>query len=274
MRLPFLPISLPNLLETRFFQSDDSKIVRAGLWMMEAAWNSPTPGSIASDASVLMQVTRLTHAEWVAGHEVLLHGWCLEADDRLHHPLLERLASSVAERFDAQLAVIADSAVLACQGGEVEFELLPAVEVAKKRQTGKTAFPKNFTLDKATLVAVIADGYTLPEHRDWLVEELRSYALSEDRRQKDWQATLRNTMGMTFVRSKFAAKFGHQPGCLPAYGLQSHASARDRLSQIASRPNTTFAQVTANRNSDLMAQALERNAARGVPSTPVEAMTP
>ena len=135
-------------------------------------------------------VTRLTTQELHDHYEVLTAGWDLLDDGRLHFSPLEAVAESVQERFGAQLDVFADSAMLACQGGSAEFELVAPAEV-KKKQRGKHGLPKDFSLDRVSLELAMAEGYDSEELRAWLLQQFTDYALSRSVRQINWQATFR-----------------------------------------------------------------------------------
>lgn len=262
--LPFLPISPSVLAESPFFLSKDARIVRAGFFMLDAAWRADLPGSIPSSFEALALITRLPE-ELVADNYVLLTaGWELEGG-RLHHLQMEAIAESVQERFGAQLAVVAESAILACQGGSVEFELMPSTEVAKKKK-GKHALPKDFLMDKATLERAAAEGFTTEETMTWLKHQFTDYAHSKDVRMANWQATCRNFLSNSYTADKFRSKFGHNLGQAPVSSLvtmgTNGSSARDRLrssTQRAAAPvQSTFAQRSASHNSDVMAGALAR----------------
>lgn len=261
-QLPYLPISLSALAESPTFMSEDPRIVRAGFWMLEAAWRSPVPGSIPSGFSALANITRLSEDEVRSNYLVLTSGWDLADDARLHHRPMEEVVESIVERFGDELGVMADGALMACQGGSGAFELTPSSEVAKKKR-GKTAFPKDFALDRPTLEALVAEGYDTTELQTWLVTEVRNYALAGDVRQKDWQATVRKFMGSTITRRNFHAKFGYPLGQRPSAELVGirpgvTMSPRQRLAQAAgiSRGPGTFQQMTSESNSSRVAESL------------------
>ena len=272
--LPFLPISPAILAESRFFMSADSCIVRAGFWMLEAAWRSPQPGSIPSGFESLSMVTRLTIEKLQDNYELLTAEWDLLDDGRLHYMPLEVIAQSVDERFGAELAVIAESALVACQGGNATFELVPVAEV-KKKQRGKHALPKDFKPDNTSQASVIKEGYCTEEMTEWLMSSFRDYALSKDVRQSNWQATFRNYLGSTYTRKTFQSKFGHALGQVPAataFSLVGYAdpsetvlpklSIAQRMHNAASHsmptPRPTFAQIAADNNSNTMSGAMTR----------------
>lgn len=269
-QLPFLPISMPALAETAFFVSLNATVVRAGFYMLEAAWRSTTPGSIPSSFSALASITRIPEAELDAHYDVLVSGWELQGDGRLHHLQMEEIVQSVQERFGAQIGTIADAAVLACQGGDVLFELAPVNEVAKKDKQirGKRALPKDFAMDKATFERAVAEGYGKKEHMEWLLQSFQDFALSGDRRYVNWQATCRNFMSGVITRNSFRSKFHFFPGEAPSSSMGAfidnatgHLTPAQRL-RAASRPSmpgpSSFQERTANRNSDMMAEAIGR----------------
>lgn len=253
------------LMEVPFFMHSDPRIIRAGFWMLDAAWHSPVAGSIPSDFPTLSVITRLGEAEVAENYLLLTHGWVLMNDGRLHHAQLEALAESATERFGDQLAVMADSAALACQGGEFEFELLPPAEVAKKKR-GKHQLPKDFRMDKATSTRAHVEGFTTAEHVEWLIGNFRDYAMADARLQADWQAACRKYLSSHITRNTFKSKFGYYPGQMPRSELLvevAGGSAKDRLRQSVSRhavapAAATFKQRTASHNSNLMSDAMER----------------
>jgi hypothetical protein len=264
--LPFLPVSMPALMDAAFFQSNDARLVRAGLWMLEAAWRSTKPGTIPAGFDALASITRLTTAEVEKHFDLLTEGWALE-DGRFHHEQLEAIALSAQERFGDELEVIAESALMACQGGEIEFELAPASAVKKKKR-GKHALPADFAMDKTSSDRAFAEGYTSPELQNWLLCSFKDFAESSDRRYANWQATLRNYLGSSITRKEFREKFGYALGStlLPAnvggYAESGFNALNDRLRRATSsnvRPMApTFAQRTAEHNSGAMAGALAR----------------
>lgn len=260
INLPFLPISLASLSEARWFVSDEPRVVRAGFWMLDAAWRSVFPGSIQASFDQLAQVTRLPIADVEKYYEVITSGWVLREDGRLHHPQLEDLAESLQDRFESELAVFAESAALACQGGTAVFELMPGEDVKKKKR-GKTAFPRDFSLDQSTLTSLVGEGYKTKEHQDWLVAEVRNYALADDKRQSSWQAVVRKFAGSKITRDNFKAKFCHALGVDPSRELdvaEHPTSLRQRLAKASSKPTLSFAQMGAAHNSNLMAQAARK----------------
>jgi hypothetical protein len=274
--LPFLPVSMPALMEAAFFQSNDARLVRAGLWMMEAAWRSTKPGTIPAGFDTLATITRLSVSEVEKNFDLLTQGWTLQ-DGRFHHEQLEAVVLSVQERFGDELEVIAESALVACQGGDIDFELAPA-SVVKKKKRGKHAFPSTFVMDKTTSDRAFAEGYTSPELEKWLLSDFSDFAKSGDRRYADWQATLRNYLGSSITRSKFREKFGYTLGTVAPIELvksfmqpspsAGFGSPKDRLRAITSGNSArqqmpSFAQRTAEHNSGSMAYALNR---RPVPS--------
>lgn len=257
--LPFLPISPALLLDAPFFLSKDSRIVRAGFWMLDAAWRSRQPGSIPGNFEALALITRLAESEVADHYEVLTEGWELSSEDgRLHCQYLQLIAESVQERFGAELAVFADSAALASQGGEAQFQLVPSVEIVKKKR-GMQVLPKDFQIDRITLEYAVSEGYSEDVHRTWLLQQFQDYARSNALRQADWQAAMRKFLANNFTRDKFASRFGHFPGQVVAPA--PIRSARARLHAASSGP-LSFAQQTTTRNSDLMASALSRAAER------------
>lgn len=267
VQLPYLPISLSVLAESRFFVNSDARIVRAGFWLLEAAWRSSQPGSIASSFEVLAGITRLSAEVLHDNFELLLDGWELQDDGRYHYPALEAIVRSVQERFGPQLEVIADAAVVACQGSGVQFELLPPTEV-KKKQLGKQRLPKDFSPDRVSTERAIAEGYDTPDLRQWLQEQFFDYAEAQGIRALNWQATFRNYMGSDITRKKFCAKFGYPLGQRPAPMLAAVPGARLPLAQrlhnasvMRSQPSS-FSQQSLNHNRAVMASAAASAQAR------------
>lgn len=231
-------------------------IVRAGFWMMDAAWRSEKPGSIPSGFEALSYITRLSVSDLEDYFEVLTDGWVLEHDGRFHHAQLESLALSIKARFSSDLDVIAESAAVACQGGSALFELVPSAEVAKKK-VGRGMLPKDFAFDKATLGFAIAEGYTSTETQDWLLQKFKDFAASDSRRYTDWQATARNYLGNAYTRKDFQAKFGYPLGQGPSRSVAAFLNV-SVAPQSSVEKLKSFQAQSASRNSNLMRGAVER----------------
>lgn len=257
-RLPFLPIYMPELLESDCFLHGDPRLVRAALHMQQAAWAATPPGSVPSSFEKLAEAARLTPAEVELHYSVLTQGWSLEDDGRLHHPRLGSLAAGLEDRFGAQLDVFAESAALACQGGDGVFELVSPEAAAKKApKKGKRECPKDFSPDKASLASIIDAGFKTVEQREWLLTRFMDYVRSNATRQADWQATFRNFAGSRYTAQDFSVRFGHLPGDVTRTAV-STSSAAGRLRSAIGGERPTFAAQAAAKNSSAMAAAAER----------------
>ena len=115
--------------------SADPRLVRAGIWMQDAAFKSAIPGSIQSSFSALSAITRLSEADVEKNYDLLTAGWDLREDGRLHHEVMSVLVARIDEQFGAQMDVMSASVAVAVQGVDA-FDLLPPAQVkkaAKKR---------------------------------------------------------------------------------------------------------------------------------------------
>lgn len=247
-QLPFLPLSLHTLSEAPFFASGDPCVVRAGFYMLEAAWRSSRPGSIPSSFSELATITRLAVDKVEQHYGVLTAGWELLEDGRLHHAQLEVICDSIRERFADQLSVIADSAVVAVQGGCVPFELMPSAEVVKKKR-GKHLMPHDFALDKTTLSFATSEGFNTQEFQAWLMRSFADYARSKNVMYTNWQAACRQFIGSDITRKQFCSRFHHFPGEAAPSLMAPNLSVSDRLRAAAAG---SFHQRTMQNNSDKM----------------------
>ncbi len=258
--LPFTPISIPSLLEREFFISDDARIVRAGLWLIEAAWRSSRPGAIPSGFEALSSITRLSEAEVTKHFDVLTQGWELREDGWLHCEEIEYHAQNIQDRFAPELETIAESLIVGTQGSGVQFDLVSEVVVKKKRKNTMRLIDKDFSMDSTTTQRAIAEGYAADAKMDWLMNEFRDYAHSKARKYADWQAACRSFLGNQITRERFEKRFGYPLGAtlLPASvndANHSNTSARTRLRQVT-EGRATFAQQSAAHNSELMARGL------------------
>lgn len=267
--LPFLPVPSSTFVDSPFFLHDDVRIVRAGFWLMEAAFRSSTPGSISADVKTLMSITRLTLDELNANYEALTKGWTEVDGNLLYHNTLGPIAEGLDERFGPELAIFAESAALACQGGSGQFELLPASDVKKKR-TGKHLLPANFTPDKDTLAAAINEGYTTPETQKWLMTQLSNYADAGRILSPNWNAFLRKYLGSSITRKEFYAKFGYNLGhpplrqAIPMPVFQRASPGIQQPQRVVAQPvpvtsvRPTFTQMAANNTRSIMEASMNR----------------
>jgi hypothetical protein len=282
--MPFMPISVPLLQEQSFFYSNNANVVRAGLFLLEAAWRSESPGSISAERHVLLSVTRLSDAELDACMGELMAGWKIDVETgRMRHPGMEKIALSIQERFGDEIGVIADSAIAAIQGGDSVFEFASPKAIAKRKVKGKTALPANFEMDATTSQKATDVGYVSEAAVKWLLSRFADYARSGDVRQKDWQATLRLFMSNTITRKEYQATFGSYlgattlPAPLSASGFDStgfnssnidiggantafsnpHSGVNALRQALGKRPPATFAQLAGAANSDVMQRAMQ-----------------
>lgn len=268
--LPFLPVSIPSLQEDDLFMGSDARLIRAVMWMQDAAWRSDVPGSISSSYAAIAHITRLSQEEVGAHYEALTAGWELREDGRLHHLRLSALAAAIDERFGDQLDTLKEGIAVAVQGADV-FELVPSErvkKVAKKRVSRR--LPDGFSPDADSLAKLISMGYVTQEQRDWLLDSFKDYIRSKSVSSPNWQASLRTYAGSSFTAKSFLVRFGMYPGaqlssspCLSSSSGLSIAPVAgapltprqqmERLQGWSSRPPArTFAQITGDNNRAVM----------------------
>lgn len=230
--------------------------------MLEAAWRSDPAGSLAANFVALSAVTRLETRDVEANFHLLTQNWQLSAEDgRLYHPMLRHLAVGLQERFGEQLEVMAESAALAMQGSDKQFELLPSSEL-KKRKGGKTAVPLNFSMDTTTLARAIETGYRTAEQQNWLVVHFLDVWKCKNERKSDWQAAMRVFMGSTLTRREFQGHFRHELGAVLSV---VKSSGRDMLAaHVRANPamGQTFAERTRASNANAFTEQFGRDMER------------
>lgn len=210
--LPYLPLNVVSVQESKWFLSAEPDVVRAGIYLLDAAWRSSVPGSVPSSFTALRQITRLSESQLRDGYELLTQGWELREDGRLYHPALFDLATSVTERFGDQIEVLAQSAVVAMQSVDT-FDLVPtdAVhKVARKRQAAKGRI-EDFMPDATSLASIVSGGYRSDEHQQWLVCAFRDYVSSKNPKYRDVQATFRTFASSSYTHQTFRSRFGALP---------------------------------------------------------------
>ena len=254
-RLPYLPVNIASLLEMQWYLHSDAEIVRAGMYLLDAAWRSSVPGSVPSSFTVLCQITRLSDDKIQSNYDLLMCGWELREDARLYLPALHDLAVNVTERFGDQLEVLAQSAVVSMQSVE-SFDLVPTdavKKVAKKRQTAKARID-DFVPDGTSLASIVGGGYRTPEHQDWLIGSFKDYIASKQPKYKDIQATFRTFAASSYTHNTFKSRFG----VVPATYLKPAAIASLAPGHASPAPGAVGAKSFAARQLDENRAILER----------------
>lgn len=280
--LPYLPVSMGDLQESPLFLSADARLVRAGLYMLDAAWRSAVPGSIPSAFNALAQHTRLSEAEVQAHYDLLTVGWELRQDGRLYHAKMAALCDGLDDRFGPQIDALSQGSVIAAQGADT-FELVAPEAVAKakkKRVAAVRGIDEGFLPDAASVANIERAGYVSQEHKEWLLQLFIDYALSKGVKQKGWQATFRNFASSSITIKNFSARFGAPPSAFivsesravaqsaPSFGHQAaafknpaFAAAADRIRQQQGAggfaPRPTFARQTLDENRAVIRQAMQ-----------------
>lgn len=266
--LPYLPVSMGVLQESDFFLSQDPALVRAGFYMLDAAWRSGVPGSIPADFTSLVRVTRLDESKVQANYEALTQGWELREDGRIHHLKLSELIAGVCEQFGDQLHVMAQSAAVAMQGVS-EFDLMPSDavnRVAKKRQVVKSKIG-DFCPDGASLASIVAGGYRSQEHQDWLVQSFKDYVASKSPKYRDVQATFRSYASSSITHNSFRSRFG----AMPSMFLRTDLTSAPGVPSAQAVPTTrSFAARTLDENRAVLDQVKSaRSAPCAAPAGPL-----
>lgn len=264
-----LPLLVTEMEEMPAFQAGDAALVRASVRLLDAAWRSPVPGSLPCGIESLSRATGLSPEQVERHWDVLVQGWELRDDGRLHHPRLSRLAAQMRQRYGEEMDVIeaAEAVMVRSLESEEVFELVsPARKTGGNR--GKRLYPSDFEPNEASLAAIERLGYGGEDERRWLLERFADYSRSSRRMYVDWQAAFRNYAASHITARDFRETFGYRPGqrALAAPAAASAVvggSALQRLrQQVGVTPgralNDTFAQRQLHNARAMMAAALAR----------------
>lgn len=278
--LPYLPLSVTEIEESPAFGSGEAALVRASLYLLEAAWRHPQTGSLSADVQTLARIARLGEQQLEQGWDRLFAGWELREDGRLWHPRLARLGALLQERYADELELIEATGALMMQPHEEAFDLVaPARKISANR--GKRAYPKDFAPDDASRAAMERAGFVGDEEQQWLLQKFADFGQASRRMYVNWQAAFRNFLSSNITAKDFREAFGYRPGQRPVGqlavlgGASSGASARDRLRASISTGSAplsdTFAQRQLSNARTMMAAALARRQAQTFESEPEEA---
>lgn len=211
------------------FASTDARLVRACIFLLDAAWRSPQPGSLPSDVALIAGLARLPACDVERYWEQLFQGWELREDGRLWHPRLSKLATDMAERYSDELGLIESSLVLMQQPVADLFDTVVPAKAASGAK-GKRALPKAFEPDRVSSEAMRRAGFLHQPEREWLLAKFVDFA--EGRRYVNWQAAFRNYLSNSITAKDFQEHFGYRlrDNLAPSRGvIQPPMSSTDRL---------------------------------------------
>lgn len=255
--LPFTPTRTESLLRLAWFTHSDPAVVRAGFFLREAAWRSDIPGSLSVEMSSLALHARLSVQQMQENYACLMDGWAIDGVLAVNEEI-RALAASAQERFGDELAVMAEAATVAMQGGTQEFDLFSPAQI-KQRKGGKIAL-KDFSPDADSLQAMALQGYTTTAQQEWVVKRFIDYAKTKNERRTlaQWQASFRNYVGSSYTQRDFRASPVFASGLtLASVDGAAPLTGRDLLRQ-AMGGRSTFQQAVQDANQKTALSALHR----------------
>ena len=258
-----LPLSVTEMEASPAFMSDDPEVVRAALYLWQAAWSAQPPGSVPSSEAHLARLVRLGPDKLRAHWDLLFQGWDLREDGRLWHPVLQARAEAIRRQYGEDLERLGAALAMASQPlGDEPFDLV--APIAKQSEDlpkrSKRSYPKDFTPNETSRKAMLAAGYISEEEQRWLLERFADFGTSSRRMYVDWQATFRNFLNSSITIKDFQASFGYRPGQRRAAlaALPSEAAPAQRLRAMVQGLGDTFAQRSLNNARTMMAAAMAR----------------
>lgn len=226
--LAAIPLTVTEIDRSPAFRSGDPEVVRASLYLLDAAWRTDKPGTLCADLDQLAHIARLSLDKLQSNWDQLFDGWVLQEDGRLCHPRLSDVWQQMSQTYGdalrrmelAALVMQADASRMDPEG----FELLsPAQDLAPVKATnkGKKIFPADFQPNEASVVAMERSGYATEEERQWLLQRFGDFGRAQRRMYADWQAAFRNFLGSSMTKRDFRDQFGYAPGARPVPSIAS-----------------------------------------------------
>jgi len=266
--LQYLPLDVAAMEDVPAFGSDDPALVRASLYLLDAAWRSEQVGSVSADLQALARITRLAPQQVEAAWDQLFAGWALE-NGRLWHPRLAALGAALRKRYAEELEIMEASQALMMQPHEQTMELIADAKKPSSNR-GKRVYPKDFAPDETSLAAMERAGFVLPSEREWLLQKFADFGRASRRMYVDWQAAFRNFLASSITAKDFREAFGYRLGqrpvqsLIPAVQSDRPLSAIERLRASVGARNAagpamlaeTFAQRQLNNARTMMAAAM------------------
>jgi hypothetical protein len=185
--LPYTPIDPHWLTESSAFLSDDPKLVRASVRLLNAAWRGEPAGSVPADMLRLGEVCGLSAVEVGEHYEELTEGFELR-NGRMHHVKMSALCARIGEKFGDVIAKLADQAAAVVQAPE-EFEL--TAPVVEARTKGRRQIPAGFgrTPDRDKFMA--SKGFASDEDKDFMMEKFVLHCKSNNEMFNDWDSAFK-----------------------------------------------------------------------------------
>ena len=186
--LPFTPIDPCWLLESPAFTSDNPRLVRASLKLLNYAWRSVPAGSIPAAFRSIAAICELNEVEIGEHYDDLTQGWELRGE-RLHHVQMSALCERIAAKYSETLSDLADQASAVMQAPE-EFELTPPDMT--HRNKGKRFLPDNFAITPDRKLWMSANGISTDEDQDFVFQKFVTWARGSGQKYIDWDSTFKN----------------------------------------------------------------------------------
>lgn len=268
------PLDVAEIETSPAFGSDDADLVRASLYLRQAAWCATPVGGLPCDVPTLARLARLTPEKLQSAWKTLFAGWELRDDGRLWHGptsamgrALERRAQQlqaleavrvmlVHDAIDSGCAGAADAREAhseACGAAADLFGLAPSTPAPSGAQAlgaqaaavrasptkGKRIYPSDFAPNEASCQAMLRAGYRHPDEQAWLLEKFADFGRAQRRMYADWQAAFRNYLSSSITARDFQAVFGYRLGQRPETGtglvLADAMSAASPLERLRAR---------------------------------------
>jgi hypothetical protein len=234
----YTPIDPSWLMESAAFLSDNPKVVRAAVRLLNTAWAAEPAGSVPADHLRLGAACGLTSAEVGEHYESLTEGYELRGG-RLHHIKMSELCGRIAEKFGDVIERLADQAAALPQSPE-DFAL--EAPKAESRTKGRRLLPSNFGRTPSLDAFLTAHGFETDADKDFIVEKFVLHSKKGSDKWNDWDAAFKNfamkedrrnlpsSRGATVVPLMHTHGFGGRAG---RYGNGGETAANLNASRMA-----------------------------------------
>lgn len=193
--LTYFPIHPSWIEQSEAFFHEDSRIFKAYMKVLLAAWRGQPCGSVPSSFTYLAEVTGLPVAMVEECYGALTGGFELLSDKRFHHVQMSALGAQLQDRYGREIGEFALSTAMAVQ--EPDLFGVVCVEAATPKAKGKCSVPKNFgyTIHPQLSDWARENGYPTQEDQRWVMARFHDYCQAKAVVGKDWPATFRNWAG-------------------------------------------------------------------------------
>lgn len=257
--MTFVPIDIAEMESAPAFGSNDANVVRAILYLLDAAWRSPKTGTVPSALDALSRITRLSPEEVEKHWETLFSGWELLEDGSLGNPRLMELGKAIEKHFPEEAKRLLAQQVL-----------MANPESSQGIKSRKRLYPNDFEPNETSRMAMIRAGFITPEEQAWVLNKFADFGRASRRMYADWQATFRNFVNSAYTHNDFAAVFGYRPGQRGNSQMSAVERLRASIHRDTNPLSETFAQRQLNNARTVMTAAMakrRKSIASSVPSS-------